>query len=110
MHQGFRFSITNSLMWHTAESQFAWHQSPDRQFVPSPSPHKPKSLTFPFIQFYPAHMDPSKERCMYCHCGVKSSKCMVRKPGPNHGSFFFGCSNWSAARGAACHYFEWASP
>ncbi|KAF9594002.1 hypothetical protein IFM89_026714 [Coptis chinensis] len=110
MHRGFRFSITNSLMWHTAESQFAnfaWHQSTDRQIVPSPSPNKTKPLTFPFIQFYPAHMDPSKERRMYCHCGVKSSKRMVQKPGPNHGSFFFGCGKRSPMSIESLNIFTW---
>ncbi|KAF5198036.1 Eri1 exoribonuclease [Thalictrum thalictroides] len=110
MHRGFRFSITNSLMWHTAESQFAWHQSPDRPIVPAHYLRKTKPFPMPFIQFYPAHMDPNKERRIYCYCGVKTSRRMVRKPGPDHGSFYFGCGNWTAARGAVCPYFEWASP
>lgn len=109
MHRGFRFSITNSLMWHTAESQFPWYPSPDRPMIPSHFHHKPKPFAMPFIHFYP-HADPSKERRLHCFCGVKSSKRMVRKPGPDHGSIFFGCGNWTATRGAMCPYFERASP
>jgi len=47
------------------------------------------------------------ERYTYCFCGVLSTKCQVRKPGPNHGRFFFGCGIWSATRRSCCRYFEW---
>ncbi|KAL5720143.1 hypothetical protein ACHQM5_012838 [Ranunculus cassubicifolius] len=109
MHRGFRFAITNSLMWHTSENRFPFH-SPDRPpMLPSHFHHKPKPFAMPFFHFYPPGVDPRKARGMYCYCGVKSSKRMIRKPGPDHGSIFFGCGNWTAARGAICPYFERAS-
>ncbi|KAI3697622.1 hypothetical protein L6452_30717 [Arctium lappa] len=100
MHKGFKFSITNSLMCQSTEHHaFTWKQQ-HVGHMPFPPyhhhlPHKPKDLHF-FPMFYPC-----------CHCGVKSSKGMVRKPGPKQGSRFFGCGNWTSARGARCQFFEW---
>ncbi|KAJ8755744.1 hypothetical protein K2173_024288 [Erythroxylum novogranatense] len=97
MHMGIRFSITNSLMWQAVESPMSWKHYPEQlPFLPQ-QPCKLKEL--PGLQYHP-----------FCFCGVKGSKGMVRKPGPKQGSFFFGCGNWTATRGARCHYFEWASP
>ncbi|XP_058079803.1 uncharacterized protein LOC131228008 isoform X2 [Magnolia sinica] len=118
MHRGFRFSITNSLMWPSADRPLAWQQSPDRLSGPvttiaTPHNHHHHHLKLkqppPIIQFHP-NIDPTdtKERRTYCFCGAKSSKRMIRKPGPKHGSYFFGCGNWTATRGALCTYFELA--
>lgn len=106
MRKGFKFSITNSLMWQTTDHSLMWKQSPDQlSFSPNQSPNQPpnqpqklKDMHIPIFQYHP-----------YCFCGVKSSKGMVRKPGPKQGSIFFGCGNWTATRGALCHYFEWVS-
>lgn len=101
MHRGMRFSITNSLMWwQTTDGSFSWKQSPYQQLSFSPNhPYKLRELHIPVFQYH-----------TFCFCGVRSSRGMVRKPGPKQGSFFFGCGNWTATRGALCHYFEWASP
>ncbi|KAJ7949384.1 ERI1 exoribonuclease [Quillaja saponaria] len=99
MGRGFKFSITNSLMWQTAERALMWKQSPEQLSFSPHNPHKPKdNMHVPTFQYH-----------TYCYCGVKSSKGMVRKPGPKQGSVFFGCGNWTVTRGARCHYFEWAS-
>ncbi|XP_052192331.1 uncharacterized protein LOC127801352 [Diospyros lotus] len=99
MHRGFKFSITDSLMCQSIDHSLTWKQPQEPlPFLPY-QPHKLKELHTSQVQYSP-----------YCYCGVKSSKGMVRKPGPKQGSFFFGCGNWTAARGARCHYFEWASP
>ncbi|XP_076951697.1 uncharacterized protein LOC143625144 [Bidens hawaiensis] len=97
MHKGSKFSITNSLI--TDHHAFTW--KPPLVHIPflpyhHLPPHKPKDLHFIPI-FHPC-----------CFCGVKSSKGMVQKPGPKQGSCFFGCGNWTYARGARCQYFEWA--
>ncbi|XP_043690925.1 uncharacterized protein LOC122641704 [Telopea speciosissima] len=110
MHQGFKFSITNSLLWQTAEHPSTWQQPPERPSGTTHYPLKLKQPVVPLVQFHPTHVDPVKEWHMYCYCGVKSSKRMVRKPGPKQGNYFFGCGNWTATRGALCPYFEWASP
>ncbi|KAK9283578.1 hypothetical protein L1049_011826 [Liquidambar formosana] len=102
MRRGFKFSITSSLMWQSADHSLTlkqYQQYPEHQSFPPHQPHKLKDLHIPIYQFHP-----------HCFCGVKSSKGMVRKPGPKQGSLFFGCGNWTASRGARCHYFEWASP
>ncbi|KAJ4841598.1 hypothetical protein Tsubulata_045781 [Turnera subulata] len=100
MRRGIKFSITNSLMWQTTDGSFSWKQSPDQHpILPPNHPYMLKELHIPIFQYHP-----------FCFCGVKSSRGMVRKPGPKQGSFFFGCGNWTATRGARCHYFEWASP
>jgi ERI1 exoribonuclease 2 len=99
MHRGIRFSITNSLMWHTTDSSLSCKQSTENLSLAPHQPHKLKEIHTPVFPYHP-----------FCFCGVKSSKGMVRKPGPKQGSLFFGCGNWTANRGARCHYFEWASP
>lgn len=98
MRRGFRFAITNSLMWQTTECPMTWKQSPENLPVSPQYPHKAKDMNIVLLQYHP-----------YCLCGVKSSRGMVRKPGPKQGSFFFGCGNWTTTRGARCQYFEWAS-
>ena len=98
MHRGFKFSITNSIMWQTADRPLMWKQSPEQPIVFPHSPYKAKDITIPVVQYHP-----------FCFCGVKSSRGMVRKPCPKQGSLFFGCGNWTATRGAHCRYFEWAS-
>lgn len=98
MHRGFKFSITNSIMWQTADRPLMWKQSPEQPIVFPHCPYKAKDITTPVVQYHP-----------FCFCGVKSSRGMVRKPGPKQGSLFFGCGNWTATRGACCRYFEWAS-
>lgn len=110
MHRGFRFSITNSLMWQPPDRPLTLQQSPDRLFSPVPHHHIPKHPVPSAIQLH-SHTDPTVKdfRNTYCYCGVKSCRRMVRKPGPKHGSFFFGCGNWTSTRGARCPYFEWAS-
>ncbi|KAL7616047.1 hypothetical protein Lser_V15G04238 [Lactuca serriola] len=107
MHKGFKFSITNSLMCQATDHHpFIWKQPPPghhHHHHPFPPfhhhhlPHKPKDIHFLPIFHHPC-----------CYCGVKSSKGMVRKPGPKQGSCFFGCGNWTSARGARCQFFEWA--
>jgi ERI1 exoribonuclease 2 len=103
MHRGFKFSITNSLTWQQIpDGSLTWRQqSPENFSFSSPPsyPYKPKDMpSTPPVQYLPC-----------CFCGVKSSKGMVRKPGPKQGSVFFGCGNWTATSGARCQYFEWAS-
>lgn len=97
MHRGFKFSITNSLMWQTNDGSLTWNQFPERIFLPPHQLHKQMDLQNSIFQYHPS-----------CFCGVKSSKGMVRKPGPKQGSVFFGCGNWTVTRGARCHFFEWA--
>ncbi|KAK6934008.1 Exonuclease, RNase T/DNA polymerase III, partial [Dillenia turbinata] len=100
MHRGFKFSITNSLMWQSADPLLAWNQAPGHLSAPPYYPQKPKDLHISQFQFnHP-----------YCFCGVKSTKGIVRKPGPKQGAVFFGCGNWTLATGARCHYFEWVTP
>ncbi|GFY93502.1 hypothetical protein Acr_08g0018980 [Actinidia rufa] len=98
MRKGFKFSITDSLMCQATDHSLTWKQPLEHRPFPSYLPHK-QDLHNPLILVNP-----------YCHCGVKSSKGMVRKPGPKQGSLFYGCGNWTAATGARCQYFEWASP
>ncbi|CAK9133656.1 unnamed protein product [Ilex paraguariensis] len=98
MRKGFKFSITNSMFHQCTDQSLTGKQPQEHLQFPLYQPHKLKDLHVPIIQFHP-----------HCYCGVNSSKGMVRKPGPKQGSLFFGCGNWTAARGARCHYFEWAS-
>ncbi|XP_020405282.1 uncharacterized protein [Zea mays] len=123
MHRGFKFSITNSLVWQPAaapqSTAATCHFSPDR----SPDPvvvqlqhqqqqHKPKeALGSPASLVNPSYATPAggKDRAMYCYCGVLSRWSVVRKPGPMQGRYFFGCGNWTATRRAICPYFAWAS-
>lgn len=99
MRRGFKFSITNSLMWQTTDVSLTWKQFPENMSCTYHHPQKVKDMHVPLVQYHP-----------YCFCGVKSSRGMVRKPGPKQGNVFFGCGNWTAMKGARCHYFEWASP
>ncbi|XP_058744188.1 uncharacterized protein LOC131616766 [Vicia villosa] len=103
MHRGFKFSITNSILWQTADRSLIWKQSQEQQNIYPHCPYKARDMIHmntpvPVIQYHPC-----------CFCGVKSSRAMIRKPGPKQGSLFFGCGNWTTTRGARCHYFEWAS-
>ncbi|CAA6654432.1 unnamed protein product [Spirodela intermedia] len=75
--------------------------------APTPPPQRLKQLLAQATPFHPCQE--SREASMRCFCGVMSCKRMVRKPGPKHGRFFFGCGNWTTTRGAVCPYFEWAS-
>ncbi|XP_019449320.1 PREDICTED: 3'-5' exoribonuclease 1-like isoform X1 [Lupinus angustifolius] len=100
MHKGFKFSITKSIMWQTvADGPLMWKQSPEHASLFPQYPYKAKDVSTSLVQQYHP----------FCYCGVKSSRGMVRKPGPKQGSLFYGCGNWTATRGARCHYFEWAS-
>lgn len=98
MHKGFKFSITNSLPSETGDGSFKWKPTQDKPLYVLPQPHKLPQPRPPLVQYH---------HC--CFCGVTRSRGMIRKPGPKQGSVFFGCGNWTAARGARCHYFEWAS-
>ncbi|CAI9765043.1 unnamed protein product [Fraxinus pennsylvanica] len=99
MHKGFKFSITNSLTCQSIDDCYTRKPSQEQQpFSASPQPQKLRESQAPVVHNHPC-----------CYCGVKSSKGIVRKPGPKQGCLFFGCGNWTAARGARCHYFEWAS-
>lgn len=98
MHKGFKFSITNSLPFDTGDGSFTWKPTQDKPLYVLPQPQKLQQVR-PLVQYH---------HC--CYCGVTSSRGVIRKPGPKQGSLFFGCGNWTAARGARCHYFEWASP
>lgn len=108
MHRGLRFAITDSLMWQSANFTFPT-QLDHQSGVPQQS-FRIKRPSLPFIQGHPSQVDPSKERGMFCFCGVKRSKHMIRKPEPKHGSCFFVCGNWTTTRGPRCSYFEWATP
>ena len=91
IRKGFKFSITNSLVLT---------QPTDHSLNDQLHKHKDLHMHNPLSQFnHP-----------FCYCGVKSSKAMVRKPGPKQGNFFYGCGRWTAATGAHCRYFEWISP
>lgn len=98
MHKGFKFSITNSLACETGDGSFTWKPTQDKPLYVLPQPQKPQQQRPPLLPYL-----------HYCYCGVTSSRGMIRKPGPKQGSLFYGCGNWTAARGARCHYFEWAS-
>lgn len=100
MHRGFKFSITNSIMWQTADQSITRKLSSEQlSFVPQYLQRaKDMHMNTPMFQYHP-----------HCYCGVKSSRGMVRKPGPKQGSQFFGCGNWTATRGALCQYFEWST-
>lgn len=98
MHRGFKFSITNSLTYQSSDDFSTWKPTPEKPlFVPSQA-QKLNDMQSPLLQYFP-----------FCYCGVKCSKGVIRKPGPKQGSIFFGCGNWTAARGAICQYFKWAS-
>ena len=93
MRRGSRLSITDSLSF----------QHPGPAPIPQRSSQQQQQLLAHAAPFHPS------SPLTQCFCGVTSAKRMVRKPGPKHGRFFFGCGNWTTARGAVCPYFEWAS-
>ncbi|KAL0413454.1 UNVERIFIED_CONTAM: ERI1 exoribonuclease 2 [Sesamum radiatum] len=99
MHKGFKFSITNSLTFQSSNDSMTWKPTPEKPLFVPPLSQKLDDPQPQIFQYLP-----------FCYCGVKSSKGVIRKPGPKHGSTFFGCGNWTAARGALCQYFKWASP
>ncbi|XP_075635829.1 uncharacterized protein LOC142608012 isoform X3 [Castanea sativa] len=107
MHRGLRFAITDSLMWQSANFPFPM-QLDHQSGVPQQS-FRIKHPSLPFIQGHPSQVDPSKERGVFCFCGVKRSKHMIRKVEPKHGSCFFVCGNWTTTKGPRCSYFEWAT-
>ncbi|XP_050918878.1 uncharacterized protein LOC127136352, partial [Lathyrus oleraceus] len=103
MHRGFKFSITNFILWQTTDRSLLWKQSQEQQSAYPHCPCKARDVIHmntlvPVIQYH-----------LCCYCGVKSSRGMIRKSGPKQGSLFFGCGNWTTTRGVRCHYFEWAS-
>ncbi|CAL9145104.1 unnamed protein product [Musa hybrid cultivar] len=110
MDMGFKFSITNSLMSQTSEFPLKYETSRNILLDQNQHTQKPKELVGAPFQFHPFVNSGGKERQMFCYCGVLSSKCVVRKPGPTQGRCFFGCGNWTASRRAVCNYFAWASP
>lgn len=126
MRKGFKFSFTDSLLCEPAADHnrpFTWKQQyPVDPFIFPPfhlpyhrvkdMPNNISNNNNPVIQVRPIIQTTlhHHHHYPYCHCGVKSSKGMVRKPGPKQGSCFFGCGNWTTTRGARCQYFEWASP
>ncbi|KAL9260517.1 3'-5' exonuclease Snipper-like protein [Drosera capensis] len=107
MRRGFRLSITNSLFWQATD--YPYTIQPDA--APAEwSPQKWKSPPFyTLVPFQTVQATAMKEELTYCYCGVASIKRIIRRPGPKQGSFFFGCGNWTATRGAQCPYFKWAS-
>lgn len=108
MHKGFKLSITSSLMHEPAVPRKQHHHHHHLPFAAAPPPPRKVmvlQVPNPPIQFH--HHNHNHHPC--CYCGVKSSKVMIRKPGPKQGNCFFGCGNWTATRGSRCQYFEWAS-
>jgi len=111
MHRGFKFSITNSLVWQQPAQQLITCQpkpilSPDRSQDATLVQHKAKEILGPHL-----HVSPyaGKDKPMYCYCGAPSRPSTVHKPGPMQGRHFYGCGNWTATRRAICPYFAWAS-
>jgi ERI1 exoribonuclease 2 len=98
MHKGFKFSITNSIMWQAAERSLIWRQYPEQPSVYPYCPFKAKDMNTPIIPYPP-----------YCFCGMKSILNVIRKPGPKHGCLFYGCGGFTQTRGPRCQYFEWVS-
>lgn len=49
------------------------------------------------------------ESNLMCHCGVKSKKRLVKKPGSSHGREFFSCGKWTITAGGKCDFFVWAT-
>lgn len=123
MHRGLKLSITSSILWQSAGDH--GHSVNQQNIPPSPPPeyyglayqvqphHKyktPPPSSF-FTTLFPFQIQPMKDPHpqVVCYCGAASVKRVVRKPGPQHGSFFFGCGNWTANRGAICSFFKWAA-
>ncbi|XP_057948473.1 uncharacterized protein LOC131144103 isoform X2 [Malania oleifera] len=95
MQRGFKFSITNSLMWESTDHSLSWkHPS----FLAHHHHCRLINLNIGQFQSHPC-----------CFCGVKSCKGIVWKPGPKQGRIFFVCGNWTVAGGPCCRYFQWAS-
>ncbi|CAO2162191.1 unnamed protein product [Urochloa humidicola] len=111
MHRGFKFSITNSLVWQPqpAPQSTTCQLSPDRSPDPVQPQHKPNEMLGSPVQVNPYAASTGKDGAMYCYCGVLSRWSIVRKPGPMQGRYFYGCGNWTATRRAICPYFAWAS-
>lgn len=110
MHHGFRYTITDSLMSQSPNCSFGVQHFLDYQSGFAQQWFAIKHPSLPLIQFPPIQANHSKVPCMFCYCGVKSIKQVVWKPGPKHGSCFFGCGNWTLMRGPLCSYFEWVTP
>ncbi|KAE8679307.1 Detected protein of confused Function [Hibiscus syriacus] len=66
MHKGFRFTITNSLMWQASDGSLTWNSIPMNMAFSPNQQHKPKDQQMPLFHYHP-----------YCFCGVKSSKGMI---------------------------------
>ena len=96
MRHGYCFSITKSLVTQDFPLTSRTNQSQTLRGTASDA-----------LQSQPCA---GEEIGMHCLCGVTRNRCMVRKPGPTEGRWFFGCGNWTPARGAVCNYFVWASP
>ncbi|KAL5226689.1 hypothetical protein ABZP36_014954 [Zizania latifolia] len=110
MHRGFKFSITNSLVWQAAPQSIMCQSSPAHSPDPNQSQHgKPRGVLGSPAQVNRYAGTAAKEKPMYCYCGVLSRWSIVRKPGPMQGRYFYGCGNWTATRRAICPYFVWAS-
>ncbi|URE48034.1 hypothetical protein MUK42_13609 [Musa troglodytarum] len=110
MDMGFKFSITDSLTSQAMEFPVKYEPLHDLLLDQNHYTSKSKELVGAPVQFHP-FLDPNgMDRQTCCYCGVLSSKCVIRKPGPTQGRCFFGCGNWTAARHAVCSYFAWASP
>uniref|UniRef100_A0A7C9D0E9 GRF-type domain-containing protein n=1 Tax=Opuntia streptacantha TaxID=393608 RepID=A0A7C9D0E9_OPUST len=113
MHRGFKFSITNTIVWQSADHPHVIQQ----QRIPTPeygfAYQPPKWKSPPFLTLFPFQpiqaTSPTKEPNVYCFCGAMSVKMLLRKPGSMQGSFFFVCGNWTANRGAVCPFIKWAS-
>lgn len=111
MRHGHKLSITNSLLWQSADHPHVVQQqvpSPPEYGLPYQSPKWKNPGVFTLIPFQPTHItaNPIKEPLVRCYCGATSIK--FRKPGAKYGSFFFGCGNWTANRGAVCAFSKWA--
>ncbi|RLN22086.1 hypothetical protein C2845_PM07G06860 [Panicum miliaceum] len=109
MHRGFKFSITNSLVWQPAPQSATCLLSPDSSPDPVQPQHKSNEMLGSPVLVNPYATSAGKDRAMYCYCGVLSRWSVVRKPGPMQGRYFYGCGNWTATRRAICPYFAWAS-
>uniref|UniRef100_A0A0D9UZR0 GRF-type domain-containing protein n=1 Tax=Leersia perrieri TaxID=77586 RepID=A0A0D9UZR0_9ORYZ len=108
MHRGFKFSITNSLVWQSAPQSITCQSSPARSPDPNQSQHKPMEVLGSPVQVNP-YAGAAVKKLMYCYCGVLSQIKVTYRPGPNHGRYFYGCGNYTATRKASCGYWVWMS-
>nr|BAG88201.1 unnamed protein product [Oryza sativa Japonica Group] len=108
MHRGFKFSITNSLVWQSAPQSITCQSSPAHSPYPNQSHHKPMEVMGSPVQVNP-YAGITVKKPMYCHCGVLSQIKVTYRPGPMHGRYFYGCGNWTSTRGANCDYWVWLS-